>query len=390
MISSIARRALIATCCGLFSLVANAQTSYFPPPGQDWKQVEPAAVGMDASKLQAAVRYAQANEFPAPRNLRVMNTERYQNEPNYRILGPMKNRSGPTGLIIRKGYIVASWGEPDRVDMTFSVTKSYLSTVAGVAYDDGLLPDLRARVDEVVWDGTFAGEHNARITWDHLLNQSSDWRGTLFGLDDWMDRPPEGLNIEELRAQPLHEPGAFFKYNDVRVNVAAYALLQLLRKPLPVVLKERIMDPIGASDRWRWYGLETSRVEIDGQMMVSVSGGGHFGGGMFVSAYDQARFGLLFLRDGVWNGKRLLSQRWIDLATTPSPAKPNYGYMWWLNNGPTAWPELPKDLFFADGVGGNYIVVDRAHDLLIITRWMDEDRDKLGKLIALVVDALKG
>ena len=383
-----ARHLLIAAWCSVFSAVTIAAEPYFPLRGETWQQVDPGTVRMNASKVQAAVEYAQGNEFPAPRDLRVMNTERYQNEPNYRILGPVKNRPGPTGLIIRNGYIVASWGEPDRVDMTFSVTKSYLSAVAGVAYDDGLLTHLQAPVAEVVWDDTFAGEHNGRITWDHLLNQSSDWRGTLFGLDDWMDRPPAGLSVEQIRAQPLHEPGTYFKYNDVRVNLAAYALLQLLRKPLPVVLKERIMDPIGATERWRWYGLETSRVEIDGQMMVSVSGGGHFGGGMFVSAYDQARFGLLFLNNGVWNGKRVLSRRWIDLATTPSPAKPNYGYMWWLNEGPTAWPKLPKDLFYADGVGGNYIVIDRAHNLLIITRWMDEDRDKLGKLISLVVDSL--
>jgi hypothetical protein len=382
-------RLSVAVVCLAFSADAIAQKPYFPPRGAVWKQVDPATLGMNAAKLQAAVKYAQDNEFPASRDLRVMSIERYNNEPNYRILGPIKDRPGPTGLIIRHGLIVASWGVPDSVDMTFSVTKSYLSTVAGVAYDDGLLPDLHAPVAGLVWDGTFAGEHNGRISWEHLLNQSSDWRGTLFGLDDWMDRPPAGMSLDEMRAQPLHEPGTYFKYNDVRVNLAAYSLLQLLRKPLPAVLKERIMDPIGASPRWRWFGFGAqSQLEIDGQMMVSVTGGGHFGGGMFVSAYDQARFGLLFLNNGVWNGRRLLSQRWIDRATAPSPAKPNYGYMWWLNNGPSAWPDLPKDLFYADGVGGNYIVVDRAHELLIVTRWMDEDRDKLGKLIAMVVESI--
>ncbi|NKF23572.1 serine hydrolase [Solimonas sp. C16B3] len=361
---------------------------YFPPRG-DWEQVAPAREGFDAARLAAAVQYAQENEFPAPRDLRIMNLQRYQNEPGYRMKGPMKDRCGPTGLVIRHGRIVASWGEPQRVDMTFSVSKSYLSTVAGVAYDDGLLPDLEAAVADVVWDGTFDGAHNASITWADLLNQSSDWRGMLFGQPDWMDRPAEGLTLEQIRAQPLHRPGTFFKYNDVRVNVASYALLQLLRRPLPAVLRERIMNPIGASPSWRWYGYEDSTVEIDGQMMVSVSGGGHYGGGMFVSTYDQARFGLLFLNEGLWNGGRVLSKRWIEMATAPSPAMPDYGFMWWLNRGPSAWPDLPGHLFFADGVGGNYVVVDREHDLLIVTRWMDEDRAVLGELIRRVIGALR-
>lgn len=382
-----AARLLAAACAACLSAAAIAKP-YFPPGGS-WQTATPASQGFDAARLQAAVQYAQAHEFPAPRDLRVMNLERYRNEPGYRMLGPMKDRPGPTGLIVRHGYIVASWGEPARVDMTFSVTKSYLSTVAGVAYDDGLLPDLNAPVADVVWDGSFDGEHNGKISWEHLLNQSSDWRGQLFGLDDWMDRPPAGLTLDQMRAQPLHEPGTFFKYNDVRVNLAAYALLQLLHKPLPAVLRERIMNPIGASPGWRWYGFENAKVEVDGQMMVSVTGGGHFGGGMFVSAYDQARFGLLFLNEGAWDGKRVLSKRWIERATTPSPAKPNYGYMWWLNHGPSAWPDLPPDLFYADGVGGNYVIVDRAHDLLIVTRWMDEDREVLAGMIRRVIGALQ-
>ena len=78
----------------------------------------------------------------------------------------------------------------------------------------------------------------------------------------------------------LNEPGTFFKYNDVRVNLLAYSLLQVSRKPLPVVLKEKIMDPIGASTTWRWYGYDNSFVNIDGVMVQSVSGGGHFGGGL--------------------------------------------------------------------------------------------------------------
>ena len=78
-------------------------------------------------------------------------------------------------MIIKNGYIVAEWGDTTRVDMTFSVTKSYLSTIAGLALDARLIGDIRDRVGRYVGDGTFASEHNAKITWHHLLNQSSDF-----------------------------------------------------------------------------------------------------------------------------------------------------------------------------------------------------------------------
>src|SRR4029078_4485707 len=96
----------------------------------------------------------------------------------------------------------------------------------------------------------------------------------------------------------LWEPGTHFKYNDVRVNVMALAALQVWRRPLPEVLREEVMHAIGASSTWRWYGYENSWVEVDGQKMQSVSGGGHWGGGIFIDFSEMARLGNLFLRQG--------------------------------------------------------------------------------------------
>lgn len=376
---------------GLILLVATssaqAAARYFPERGS-WEERAPRQLGLDARKLDAAVRFAQANEYPESRNLRLVNLQKNEREPGYRILGPMRDRGGPAGVILKGGYIVARWGDLDRVDMTFSTAKSYISAVAGLAWDAGLIRGVDDPVNAYVWDDTFAGAHNRRISWHHLLNQTSDWRGNLFGIDDWADRPPEQGDSDEWRARPPHAPGTTYKYNDVRVNVLAYALLQVWRAPLPQVLKEHIMDPIGASTTWRWYGYETSWVDLDGMRMNSVSGGGHFGGGIFINTWDQARFGLLYLNRGNWNGKQLLSKQWIEKTRVPTPVKPNYGYLWWLNRGPTAWPDLPATLYFADGSGGNYIVVDEEHDLVIVTRWMDEDRAKLGQLIGLVLASI--
>jgi CubicO group peptidase (beta-lactamase class C family) len=74
--------------------------------------------------------------------------------------------------------------------------------------------------------------HNSKIIWDNLLNQSSDWSGTLFGLHDWADRPPkEGIN--DWKNRKLNEPGTVFEYNDVRVNLLAYSLLQVWKNHCP-------------------------------------------------------------------------------------------------------------------------------------------------------------
>jgi CubicO group peptidase (beta-lactamase class C family) len=166
----------------------------------------------------------------------------------------------------------------------------------------------------------------------------------------------------------------------------AYSALQVWREPLPKVLKAYIMDPIGASTTWRWYGYETSWVNVDGAKVQSVSGGGHSGGGIFISAIDHARFGLLFERDGVWKDRRLLSEEWIDMATKPSPAKENYGYMWWLNRGSRGLKTMPESVFNASGFGGNYIFVDQENDLVLVMRWLDPSG--LADFINLVYEAL--
>ena len=272
--------------------------------------------------------------------------------------------------------------------MTFSVSKSYLSTVAGLAVGDSLITNLNDKVINYVWDGTFAGAHNEKITWDHLLTQSSDWSGELFGIQDWADRPPWEGNIDEWKNRELKEPGSFFEYNDVRVNVLSYSLAQVWRKPLPVVLKERIMDPIGASTTWRWYGYDNSWINIDGQKIQSVRGGGHSGGGVFISTRDQARFGLMISRKGKWNDQQLISTSWLNEIKRPSKANESYGYMWWLNKGGKKWDDIDNEnIYYAAGFGGNFIVIDEENDIVIVTRWLEYT--KINEFMKLVQAAYK-
>lgn len=369
------------------SLSGYCQTKYFPEMESSWVEKDPAAVKMSTSKINEAIDFALNNEYSGERDLRLAIIRSFAREPFHEIVGPTRERGGPAGLIIKDGYIVAKWGDLERVDMTFSVTKSYLSTVAGLAYEDKLIADLNDPVNEYVWDGTFDGAHNSKITWVHLLTQSSDWSGTLFGMHDWADRPPREGGIDEWRNRAVKEPGTNFEYNDVRVNLLAYALLHTSRKPLPVILKTRIMDPIGASTTWRWYGYDNSFVNIDGIMTQSVSGGGHSGAGMFINTWDQARFGLLFLRNGNWSGKQILSKHWVSEVQKSSKAAEDYGYMWWLNRGPRKWEGVSENVYYASGFGGNFIVVDEQHDLLVITRWLEPS--KMGEMMKLVTSALQ-
>jgi CubicO group peptidase (beta-lactamase class C family) len=165
----------------------------------------------------------------------------------------------------------------------------------------------------------------------------------------------------------LRPPGAFWEYNDVRVNRLSLALLQRFRRPLPEVFAERIMQPIGASSDWRWYGYRTSMVEVDGRIIESVPGGSHWGGGVAIHAEDQARIGRLMLR----RGAPLLPENWIEESLKPCPLNPNYGFLWWLNTHRSRYPSATEESFFASGAGGNITWIDPAHDLVAVMRWMD-------------------
>lgn len=374
----------LVTTLGVASFTLYSQGSYYPEVV--WQSRKPGELRMKAQMIDSAVKFAMMNEAKIDYDLRVANLKSYTNEPNYRIMGPMRPRGKPAGVIIRNGYIVAQWGDVNRVDMTFSATKSYLSSMAGLAVDNKLIKNIDDRVKEYVWDETFEGDHNGKITWRHLLDQSSDWSGCLFDLCDWADRPPKEGSVADWKNRKMLEPGTQFEYNDVRVNVLAYSLLQVWRKPLPVVLKERIMDPIGASQTWRWYGYDNSFVNIDGLMMQSVSGGGHFGGGLFINTLDHARFGLLFLRKGKWKNQQLISEQWVNSAHQPSVPNKSYGLMWWTN-AENQLGNISKNIYTASGFGGNYIVIDNDHDLVIVVRWLESA--KLGELVKMVINSIE-
>ena len=387
--------ALLAGWSGLERVEAQSGT-YFPER-LNWERRSPEQVGMNAAILDEAVQLAIASESQAPKDLGFELSTRVS-EPFDELIGPTTVRAPLSGMVIKDGYILAEWGDTKKVDMTFSVTKTFLSTVVGVAWQDGLIRDLHVPVkDYMPNDELFGTEHNAKITWDDLLRQTSDWRGTLWGKPDWADRPTRGVEREDLPNQPFNEPGTVYKYNDVRVNILALAALNVWRKPLPQVLRERVMGPIGASSTWRWHGYENSWVMIDGQRMQSVTGGGHWGGGMFINAHDMARFGYLFLRNGMWEDEQIISTEWIDIARTPGPANPTYGFMnWFLNTTTTndageerrSLASAPESSVRFVGSGSNIIYVDWENDLVVVVRWI-RGGPALDNFIGKVIESLE-
>ena len=398
---TLARSLFLLAAIAAAAVPVEAQT-YWPGPNLDWERRRPEDLGMDAAIVRRALEIANANETSGPRDLAANHQRTFGREPHGEAIGPFTTRGPQSGLIVYRGYIVGEWGEPYKVDNTFSVAKSFLSTTVGLAWDRGMIGDLddpvRPHVAPILLDDgsgepghesgrglklLFESEHNRTITWDHLLRQTSDWEGTLWGKPEWADRPDRDPSTWGTR--PRVAAGTVFEYNDVRVNVLALVATNIWRRPLPEVMRELVMDPIGASPTWRWVGYENSWIPLDGKQVQAVSGGSHWGGGMLINAFDQARFGLLTMHKGMWNGQRIISEEWLAMATTPTPANTGYGFMnFYLNTGRRQDPTAPESSWRHVGAGPNVVYVDPENELVVVSRWGGAD----GQLIETILSSL--
>jgi CubicO group peptidase (beta-lactamase class C family) len=377
------KRLTLCLCVVVMSAVASvtpaAQSgAYFPPAGA-WAKKTPAEVGMDAARLSAAIEFAKQRETNWPRDFstqeKIFGTK----------LGSMPTRRPATnGVIIRNGYIVGEFGDVASIAPTYSVAKSMLATVTGIAVRDGLIKDVEAAVGSQVRDGGYDSAHNAKVTWRHHLQQESEWEGEMWGKKhDFVGTVAFGDGERKPRA--LQAPGSFYEYNDVRINRFALSLLRLFKKPVPEVFRDEVMNVIGASSTWLWVPYVNSYVDIDGHQMASVSGGTRWGGGVWISAMDMARFGYLWLRNGRWGDKQIVPAAYVKQALTPSAHGPDYGFLWWLNTRGGA-KTLPNNSFQAQGAGSNTIFVSPDHDLVIVWRWHGGGKEQFFRQ---VIEAIK-
>lgn len=342
------------------------------------------------NKFDQAIQFAQSHEVNWPRDPlaapaagQVPFGVHHTDPAPWNVLrGPVHTRGGVTGVVLQHGKEIAAWGEPDRADLTFSVAKTYLALLAGVAHGRGLLPDAHAPVVARVPGIGFDSAHNRTITWAHLLEQTSEWEGSVFGLPDTVDRyrvvshDPRPVMGKKGDARPLHMPGTYWEYNDVRINQLSLALLQLFKTPLPEVFRETILKPLGAGENFAWRGYDdtwTEIVDTNGvkHKVQSVPGGTHWGGGVSISARDQAKIGHLLLNDGAINGQQIIPASWAKRMRQPCAIAPFYGWLMWLNTDGTQFPGASKDASFMVGAGGHYTWLEPAYDAVVVVRWID-------------------
>ncbi|MEV0157396.1 GNAT family N-acetyltransferase [Micromonospora sp. NPDC050686] len=301
------------------------------------------------------------------------------------VTGPLLPGSGASGVARHRGEVVATWGDPNVPEMLFSGTKAVVATLAGVAFDRGLLHPA-APVTATVDHPFLAGLGVEGITWAHLLQQTSGWTGELWGKPTEVDAQSRREGFEREGA-----PGTGWAYNDVRVNLLCLALTLLFRRPLPDVLRETVLDPLGASDTWSWHGYADSVVDLDGRAVPVVSGGAHWGGGLWISAADLALLGELYAGRGAWRGQRLLSAEWIDRAWAPCELNPDYGYLWWRNDAGRVQPGAPTGGRCARGNGGRHLLwVDPDRHLVIASHWGEEVAELIREVSAAVPAARGG
>ncbi len=324
-------------------------------PGPEWRTAAPGIQGVDAAKLAAAMDY-------------------------------LASVCGPAGVhetvVVRNGVIL--W-QGDRVrhrNVIWSCTKSFLSTCLGLLWDDGKC----APAD-------FAWKYFPELKADYPAVTLEQLATFTSGYDC-----PDGQPLKPM--PPMYKPGTAMHYS-AQSDLLAAILTRIAGESLESLFMRRIGREIGLTgESFRW----DSRGTLDG---IPLNGGSGFpGSGVQCSALGLARFGWFYANGGCWNGKRLISRRYLDYATVPRvpptlpPHEPNgwykvlpgsYGLNWWVNGttpqGRRMWPHAPAATFAAQGNNNaicfvvpdwNLVIIRLGNDLVIDTDLYDGMFARLG------------
>ena len=368
---------------------AQAPAAYFPERF-DWQHKTPDDVGMNPALVNEAVQLAIAADTPGPHDMTQFLTNSFGKEPFFSLVGPIKDRGPASGIITRHGYIVAEWGDPKRVDITNSVTKTFLTTVVGLAWQRGLIKDVNdyARDYMPPHVDLFEAPHNQKIKWDDLLRQTSDWQGTLWGKPDWADRPV-GETLDEQENRKLYEPGHALQVQrrarqrdgaGGAAGVAPAAAGGAARRGdgpdrrLVDVALVRLRELVGRHRRPE--GAVGERRRPLGRRHV----------------HQLVRHGALrlpVLRNGKWKDKQIVSEKWIKMARTPGSDNKTYGFAnWYLNTDQKPLPAAPATVVRFVGNGSNIIYIDWDNDIVAVFRWIKDDK-QLNEVVAKMYASLK-
>ncbi len=276
-------------------------------------------------------------------------------------------------LVVHRGKIVHEHYAPG-FDMhtrtrTWSTAKSIAATLIGILVDDGRM-ELDGPLDLDWLPRVRSPETDPRdaITLRDVLQMSSglepiDNRGLEYatgsGLGYWAGASSVRLALDR---GLIREPGTYWDYENSETLLAVLKMKQALCDAYHAFPRRALLDRIGM----RSTLLSTDRF---GDFVLSSQ--------VYTNARDLARFGLLHLDGGVWNGERIISQEWIDFVRTPAPSTAEignfYGAQWWLVPDDRKG-DVPPDAYSTAGNRGQYVVVVPSHDLVIVRRGLDWGR----------------
>ena len=256
---------------------------------------------------------------------------------------------------------------------TWSTAKSIAVTLIGILADQG-----RMELDAPLgfdWLPRAASPHadpRAQITLRNVLNMSSglypiDNRGLEYATGSGLSYWAGASSVTGARHRALiREPGTSWDYENYDTLLGIYALKLALGDDYPTFPRSALLDRIG---------MRNTLLSVDrfGDFILSSQ--------VYTNARDLARFGLLYLNGGVWNGERIISEEWIDFVRTPAPATAEsgnfYGGQWWLV--PDNRTDVPRDAYSTAGNRGQFVVVVPTHDLVIVRRGLDYGRQGFGR-----------
>ena len=326
-----------------------------PPPGDpatiawpDGDLVEKSTLPqeVDAAALQAASDWAFDRESPEQVTLSLMVVH--------------------GGNIVHERY--APGVDASTRTRTWSTAKSIAVTLIGILADEG-----RMELDDPLgfdWLPRASSPHadpRAQITLRNVLNMSSglypiDNRGLEYATGSGLSYWAGASSVTGARHRALiREPGTNWDYENYDTLLGIYAMKLALGDDYPTFPRKALLDRIG---------MRNTLLSVDrfGDFILSSQ--------VYTNARDLARFGLLYLNGGVWNGKRIISEEWIDFVRTPAPATAEsgnfYGGQWWLV--PDDRTDVPGNAYSTAGNRGQFVVVVPTHDLVIVRRGLDYGR----------------
>jgi CubicO group peptidase (beta-lactamase class C family) len=322
-------RVLKLVICSFFiaSVTLSAQERY---PGETWNQVEkPEDLGYSSERL------AKAREFAGGLNTAAV-------------------------VIVVDGVVLDQWGEVTTKFIVHSIRKSFLSALYGDYVKNGTI-DLDATLEDLGID-----DKEPSLTEQEKTATVRDLLKARSGI--YHDAAAESPGMKALKPKRhSHKPGTFWYYNNWDFNVLGTIFEQQTKKDIYEAFKEDIADPIQMEDYRSMDGMR-------GQVPESIHSAYHFR----MTARDMARFGLLMLRKGQWNGTQIIPADWVNESTEAhSDARlygsDAYGYMWWVAKDGLRYKHMPgvnlkQGTYSARGHGGHYIFVIPDYDMVIVHR----------------------